>query len=193
MAFLTDETRLLTNPGLKDGVREAVSVAADIADGFKIGGGGGEFVVRRFVATSNGVFVSYPGSVMPHGFNPIREQWYRKALRMRGRIVLTSRLDPGGAGHIVTLSYSVGETAALVVGMDLTLGHVYNAVRTASPVNFCDEPGIKCFLFDEEGFLLVHPVMFDATYVGPIERYVLGQPWVNSTLIVSFPCTCHPL
>ena len=90
---------------------------------------------------------------------------------MRGRIVLTFRLDPGGAGHIVTISYSVGEAAAaVVVGMDLTLGHVYNALRTASPVNFCDERGVKCFLFDEEGFLLVHPVMFDATYVGPVER-----------------------
>ena len=92
MAFLTDETRLITNPGLKDGVREAVSVAAVIADGFKSSGGGvSKFVIRRFVATSNGVFVSYPGSVMPRGFDPLREQWYRKALEMRGRTVLTSR------------------------------------------------------------------------------------------------------
>ena len=168
MAFLTDETRLLTNPGLKDGVREAVSAAAVIADGFKTSGDGGHFVIRQFVATSSGVYVSHPGSAMPDGFDPLREQWYRKALRMRGRTVLTARLDPGGAGHVVTLSYSVGE--GMVVGVDLALGHVYNAVRTASPVNFCDERGVKCFLFDEEGFLLVHPVMFDATYIGPIER-----------------------
>ena len=169
MAFLTDETRLLTNPGLKDGVREAVSAAAVIADGFKTGVvDGGHFVIRRFVATSSGVYVSHPGSAMPDGFDPLREQWYRKALRMRGRTILTARLDPGGAGHVVTLSYTVG--GGVVVGMDLTLGHMYNAVRAASPVNFCDERGIKCFLFDEEGFLLVHPIMFDATYIGPIER-----------------------
>ena len=179
MAFLTDETRLLTNPGLKDGVREAVSIAAEIANGFKNSSEGGKFVVRRFVATSNGVFVSYPGSMMPHGSDPLREKWYRKALQMRGRIVLTLRLDPGGAGHIVTLSYAVGDTAALVVGMDLTLGHVYNAVKAASPVNFCDERGVKCFLFDEEGFLLVHPVMFDATYIGPIERYLDSRQRFN--------------
>ena len=82
MAFLTDETRLITNPGLKDGVREAVSVAANIAQGFK-NSEGGKFVIRRFVATSNGVFVSHPGTVMPHGFDPLGEEWYRKALQER--------------------------------------------------------------------------------------------------------------
>ena len=184
MAFLTDETRLITNPGLRDGVREAVAAAADVADGFK--SSGDRFVIRRFVATSNGVFMSYPGSVMPRGFDPLREQWYRKALKMPGRLVLTSRLDPAGAGHIATLSFSVGEAeAGIVVGMDVTLGHVYNMVRSASQLRFCDDHGVKCFLFDDDGFLLVHPVMFDATYVGPIERQHLNhkEPLVGKDLL----------
>ena len=42
-----------------------------------------------------------------------------------------------------------------VVGMDLTLGYIYKLVLNTSPL--CHDVTVRCFLFDDEGYLVVHP------------------------------------
>jgi hypothetical protein len=45
----------------------------------------------------------------------------------------------------------------VIVGMDLTLGYVYKLVLETLP--HCRNTTARCFLFDDDGFLVVHPGM----------------------------------
>ena len=63
------------------------------------------YIVRRFVATSSGVFFVYPGTPSPPDFEPTRQDWFDKAKRFPDRVTMTlPRLDPGGSGFIISLS-----------------------------------------------------------------------------------------
>lgn len=65
----------------------------------------------------------------------------------------------------------------------MTLGRVHNVVYRAH--GHCDDEGIKCFLFDSEGYLVLHPIMFDPTYIGPVERQHLNhkEPLVGKDIL----------
>ena len=45
--------------------------------------------------------------------------------------------------------------SSVVVGMDLTLGYVFKLVLETFPL--CRNESVRCFLFDDEGYLVVHP------------------------------------
>ena len=77
-------------------------------------------------------------------------------------------LDVGGAGFIVTVSSVVytgsttgehkpGDGVAAVVSADLTLGYFYKIVNSTMPNNVCAEDSIRCFLLDDQGFVVAHP------------------------------------
>ena len=88
------------------------------------------YIVRRFAATDRGLLMAYPGSPLPDGFDPLRQEWYLTAKKFPSKVVVTPpRLDQGGAGYILTVSQYVSASgtqndAGGVIGMDLTLGYI---------------------------------------------------------------------
>ncbi len=63
------------------------------------------YIVRRYAATSRGVYYVYPGTPSSLDFEPARQDWFSKAEQFPQRVVATQpRLDPGGSGYIVSLS-----------------------------------------------------------------------------------------
>ena len=103
--------------------------------------------------------------------DPIRQDWYLTAELYNNRVILTRpRLDHGGAGYIFTVSRMVGsdheagenaDNKGIVMGMDLTIGYINKMLLDTIPIcrNLLDA-GVRCFLFDHHGYLLVHPSFF---------------------------------
>lgn len=179
MAYLKDNTKLLANPGLKASVRGDVISVVHVLPYWKerlFESSIRKYVVRRYVATTSGAVVMYPGGVTDHKLDPLRRAWYVRAIQNQGTLVLTAPyLDSGGAGYIVTLSATVGSNpVSAVVGIDLTLGYLYNLLLMLIP--FCSSDGkgqknnVKCFLMDDKGYLIVHPSLIDPKGKGPAEE-----------------------
>eukprot|EP00092_Neocalanus_flemingeri_P025509 GFUD01027657.1.p1 GENE.GFUD01027657.1~~GFUD01027657.1.p1 ORF type:complete len:1354 (+),score=262.26 GFUD01027657.1:1877-5938(+) len=172
MAYLTDPTRLIANPGLKVGVRNDAQVVAQITDMWKeqaYSSPLNNYIVRRRVATPRGVQLSYPGAPVPAGTDPTASSWYRAAVEMSGLLVVSPpRLDVGGAGYIVTLSQTVfdgpdgaNKSIAAVVSADFTQGYFYKIVNDTIRGNICSTGNITCFLLDHHGYLVAHPDLND--------------------------------
>ena len=102
--------------------------------------------------------------------NPTAQDWYLTAWKFLNRVVVTRpRLDIGGAGYITTISKLIHNTAdpsaetgnaGAVMGMDLTIGYLHKMLFDAMPVCKNMEE-IRCFLFDDEGYLIVHKSQFE--------------------------------
>ena len=57
-----------------------------------------------------------------------------------------------------------------IVGMDLTLGYIYKLVLRTSPL--CHDVTVRCFLFDDDGYLIVHPgTVSPKCYVLPMQSF----------------------
>lgn len=99
MAYIKDNTRLLANPGLKEEVRNDVTVLSHILDYLMrqhLHGDLYKYIVRRYVATVNGVMQMFPGSILDVELEPTRRSWFVRAVEHPGKIVLTSPyLDAG--------------------------------------------------------------------------------------------------
>ncbi|XP_020708779.2 VWFA and cache domain-containing protein 1 [Athalia rosae] len=177
MAYIKDPTRLLANPGLHQSVRPDVAMLSQILSHFQqrhLHSASNKFIVRRYVvAVGSGVMEVFPGSVLDTGLDPKRRAWYGKALEHPGKVTLTSPyLDAGGAGYVVTFSYTIfeGRSATLhssndpvlaVVSMDVTMGYIARLLLEMFP--FCGDLRVKCFLMDDKGYLISHPALFEAT------------------------------
>uniref|UniRef100_A0A1I8F9C5 Cache domain protein n=1 Tax=Macrostomum lignano TaxID=282301 RepID=A0A1I8F9C5_9PLAT len=97
-----------------------------------------QYIVRRYIATTSGV-----------GVVPARHAVYP------GRIVVTEPyLDSGGAGYIVTLSYTVLEGNAT--------GH-HDPERDRVVAN------MRCFLLEDTGYMVAHPGFVQPHVRGPTE------------------------
>jgi len=172
MAYLTDPTRLIANPGLKVGVRNDAQVVAQLTDMWKeqaYSSPLNNYIVRRKVATPRGVQLSYPGAPVPAGTDPTASTWYRAAVEMPGLLVVSPpRLDTGGAGYVVTMSQAVFDRAAAdnksiaaVVSADFTQGYFYKIINDTIRGNICSTGNITCFLLDHHGYLVAHPDLND--------------------------------
>ncbi|RXM31443.1 hypothetical protein EOD39_7020 [Acipenser ruthenus] len=110
-AYLSDNTRLIANPGLKSSVRNEVMATSHVTDEWMTQmemSGLNSYIVRRYIATPNGVLRIYPGSLMDKAFDPTRRQWYLHAVANPGLITFTGPyLDVGGAGYVVTISHTI--------------------------------------------------------------------------------------
>jgi len=172
MAYLTDPTRLIANPGLRSGVRSDVAAVVRVTDQWRehaYSSPLNNYIVRRRVATPRGVQLSYPGTPVPRGTDPTAAPWYHAAVALPGRLVVSPpHLDPGGAGYVVTVSQTVyagnaqGEHSpddgvAAVVSADLTMGYFYKIVNDTMPGDICGVDSIRCFLMDDQGYLVAHP------------------------------------
>ncbi|POI31458.1 hypothetical protein CIB84_004791, partial [Bambusicola thoracicus] len=79
-AYLSDNTRLIANPGLKFSVRNEVMATSHVTDEWMTQMEMSSYeqlnsyIVRRYIATPNGVLRIYPGSLMDKAFDPTRRQ-----------------------------------------------------------------------------------------------------------------------
>ncbi|XP_006825614.1 VWFA and cache domain-containing protein 1-like [Saccoglossus kowalevskii] len=166
MAYLNDNTRLIANPGLKPAIKNDVAATSGIDKHWKNQvetSDVRDFIVRRYVATTNGVF-----------------RLYIRAMENPGQVTLSAPyLDVGGAGYIVTLSHSVYEgksdqrhTSAdrvvATMGIDFTIKYFYKLLMEIFPI--CVEQYIRCFIFDDKGYLIAHPGLIEPAGTGPSEQ-----------------------
>lgn len=62
------------------------------------------------MATANGVYRMFPAALTRKLYDPLSTPWYKRAVRMPGRIILSRpHVDSAGAGYIVTVSHSIYE------------------------------------------------------------------------------------
>ncbi|WAR23918.1 CAHD1-like protein [Mya arenaria] len=98
VAYLSDDTRLISNPGFKETVRNDVAATAGIEkvwmQRFKVSDMR-NYVVRRYVTTPSGVFRSYPGALFHETPQSL---------------------------------HSTADKLVAVMGMDVTLGYFYKMV-----------------------------------------------------------------
>lgn len=181
MAYIKDNTRLLANPGLKEEVRNDVTVLSHILDYLMrqhLHGDLYKYIVRRYVATVNGVMQMFPGSILDVELEPTRRSWFVRAVEHPGKIVLTSPyLDAGGAGYIVTISHTIYEKSptgehtntVAVMAMDVTFGYIHKMLLEIVPYCSVHET-VKCFIIDDKGYLIYHPNLIESNGKGPIEQ-----------------------
>ncbi|KFM76624.1 VWFA and cache domain-containing protein 1, partial [Stegodyphus mimosarum] len=198
MAYLKDRTGLIANPGLKPGVRSEVLALSQITSAWKTAAEHKEFsnyIVRRFIATFNGVFQVYPATLIDKSYDPTRRDWYIRALEHPGKIILTAPyLDVGGAGYVITLSHTIfeGKPAAMhsssdnvvaVMGMDFTFGYFYKFLLEKIPI--CKHDTVICFLLDDKGYLVSHPDLIEPSGRGPVEQQHIThkEPLVANDLL----------
>jgi hypothetical protein len=130
MAYLTDPTRLIANPGLRAGVRADAALLGRATAAWRehtFASPLNNYIVRRRAATPAGVLLAYPGAAAAlytdttHGAPDfVRAAWFQRAI-MAARaaadkkpatvVVGPPRLDPGGAGFTVTMSLAVSAPA----------------------------------------------------------------------------------
>ncbi|XP_066955648.1 VWFA and cache domain-containing protein 1 [Macrobrachium rosenbergii] len=179
-AYLSDGTQLIANPGLRLGVRTDASALYHITDFWKKqfqNSDLSKYIIRRYAAAPSGVTLMYPGTLLDRSYDPRAQAWYLDAASNPGKVVVSAPyLDPGGAGHIVTVSHTVyqGRSAAMhspadpvvaVVATDFTLGFWYKLLLDLEPACGGDTDtekkvgSIRCFLMDNKGFLVAHPSM----------------------------------
>ncbi|XP_048395492.1 VWFA and cache domain-containing protein 1 isoform X2 [Stegostoma tigrinum] len=182
-AYLSDNTRLIANPGLKSSVRNEVMATSHVTDEWMSQmeiGILNSYIVRRYIATPNGVLRIYPGSLMDKAFDPTRRQWYLHAMANPALITFTGPyLDVGGAGYVVTLSHTIHSSRSLsapghavaVMGVDFTLRYFYKVLLDLLPI--CNQDGgnkIRCFIMEDKGYLLAHPTLIDPKGHAPVEQ-----------------------
>ncbi|KRZ25438.1 VWFA and cache domain-containing protein 1 [Trichinella pseudospiralis] len=168
-AFVSDVTRLITNPGLQLNIRREICALREMASEWQRLAKEGQYpysVLRRYLATPSGVFLSYPAVLMNQHFDPVQREWFQRAARHPSKVVITGPVvDPSGFGHIVSLSHTVyeGKAAAMhhigdpvvaVLGLDVSLTFLFKMLYNHLTV--CREIGIDCFLFDDRGYIVAH-------------------------------------
>ncbi|KAK0046626.1 VWFA and cache domain-containing protein 1 isoform X1 [Biomphalaria pfeifferi] len=183
IAYLKDDTRLITNPGLKSQVRNDVAATGRITEEWlkrHKASNLNDYIIRRYVGTPIGVLRTFPGTLLDKMFDPTKREWYTRALEHPGHVTLSAPyLDVGGAGYIVTISHTIfeGKPAALhspsdkvvaVMGIDMTLGYFHKLL--IAHIKPCDTKGVRCFLMDDKGYLIAHPGHIDPTGKGPAEQ-----------------------
>ncbi|XP_060775913.1 VWFA and cache domain-containing protein 1 isoform X1 [Neoarius graeffei] len=182
-AYLSDNTRLIANPGLKSSVRNDVMATSHVTDewlSLMELSSLNCYIVRRYIATPNGVLRIYPGSLMDKAFDPTRRQWYLHAVANPGLITFTGPyLDVGGAGYVVTISHTIHASssqmapgyAVAVMGIDFTLRYFYKVLLDLLPICNQDRGNkIRCFIMEDRGYLVAHPTLIDPKGHAPAEQ-----------------------
>uniref|UniRef100_A0A8B9HK27 VWFA and cache domain-containing protein 1 n=1 Tax=Astyanax mexicanus TaxID=7994 RepID=A0A8B9HK27_ASTMX len=182
-AYLSDNTRLIANPGLKSSVRNDVMATSHVTDEWMSLmelSSLNCYIVRRYIATPNGVLRIYPGSLMDKAFDPTRRQWYLHAVANPGLITFTGPyLDVGGAGYVVTISHTIHASssqmapgyAVAVMGIDFTLRYFYKVLLDLLPICNQDKGNkIRCFIMEDRGYLVAHPTLIDPKGHAPAEQ-----------------------
>ncbi|KAG7161734.1 VWFA and cache domain-containing protein 1-like 1 [Homarus americanus] len=153
-AYLSDSTQLIANPGLRLGVRTDATALYQITDLWKKQFHSSELskhIVRRYAAAPSGVTLMYPGTLLDRAYDPRSQAWYLGALSTPGK------------GRSAAM-HSPADPVVAVLATDFTLGYWYKLLLDLEPSCGTDgSPGkgsiVRCFLMDNEGYLVVHPSM----------------------------------
>uniref|UniRef100_A0A5S6Q9P4 VWFA domain-containing protein n=1 Tax=Trichuris muris TaxID=70415 RepID=A0A5S6Q9P4_TRIMR len=171
-AFVSDTTRLITNPGLKVNIRREIGALRKISTEWKRLATEGEFqscVLRRYLATPSGVMLTFPAVLMHQQYDPVQREWFQRAVQHPSKVVITGPvIDPSGFGHVVSLSHTVyeGKAAAMhhvndlvvaVLAIDVPVTFLYKMLY--KHVTICREQDINCFLFDDRGYIVAYDNM----------------------------------
>lgn len=177
MAYLKDSTGLIANPGLRPQIRQEVNALYTAMQHLKkrhqdARGSLKNFIIRRYIASVNGVLQIYPGCLLNSNYDPSQRPWYRKAIQNPGKIITTEPyLDAAGAGYIISIAHTIfeGKSNALhsierdqpvaIVAIDVPYSFLYKMILDSTPL--CQMHNIKCLLFENEGFLVAHPTMLE--------------------------------
>ncbi|KAK2179000.1 hypothetical protein NP493_519g04007 [Ridgeia piscesae] len=93
-----------SNANLKHIVITVVSLTEHLDDFWKLN----DYPYWRYVATREGVFKIYPGTVLPKNYDPIIRRWFLSAEANNGDLVLTPPyVDAFGSGVVLTLCKTV--------------------------------------------------------------------------------------
>lgn len=78
----------------------------------------------RYIVTSSGAVVMYPGGVLDHKLDILRRSWYIRASLYPNQVTLSPPyLDSAGSGYVVTLSIALGdEPLSFVLSIDFSPG-----------------------------------------------------------------------
>lgn len=173
MAYLRDTKSLFANPGLLDVIRNEVAGVYQIMEILKRKHTESDlrkYVIRRYVAGMNGVLQIFPGCSLDLNFEASRRPWFIKAMESKGKLAVTEPyLDYGGAGYVVSVSYTIfdsehssyGRQPIAVVSLDLTRGFFYKMLLNES--SDCRVDNVKCFLMNDKGFLIAHPSVLESS------------------------------
>lgn len=177
MAYLKDTTGLLANPGLRPQIRQEVNALYNAMQHLKkrhqdARGSLKNYIIRRYIASVNGVLQVFPGCLLNNNYDPSQRPWYRKAIQHQGKIITTEPyLDAGGSGYIITIAHTIyeGKSNALhsierdqpvaIVALDLPYAYFYKMILDTTPL--CQMLNIKCILFENEGYIIAHPSMLE--------------------------------
>lgn len=188
MAYIKDTTNLLANPGLLPGVRNEILAVLQVIAFYKklhlANGPMKNYIIRRYITTINGVLEIFPGCTFETNFEPSERPWYLSAMEHPRKSVVTKPyLDAGGAGYIFTISHTIfqGESPIAVVSLDLTYGYFYKLLLNSS--SLCNELNFKCFLIEDKGFLIGHPVFFESINRRPIEHLTHKESFIANELL----------
>ncbi|XP_058448231.1 VWFA and cache domain-containing protein CG16868 [Malaya genurostris] len=175
MTYLKDTDSLFANPGLLEDVRSDVLALLKVISNYRRKHSESKlskYIIRRYAATANGVLQVYPGGLLDTDIEPSKRPWFVKAMEYPGKVVVTKPyLDAGGAGYIVSVSYTIFEGIAdalhntendkpiVVVSLDFNQGFFYKLLTESSSI--CNAENIKCFLMDDRGYLIAHPKLIE--------------------------------
>lgn len=209
MAYLKDTTGLLANPGLRPHIRRDVNMlyrAMTLLQKRHQDNRGQlrNNIIRRYIASVNGVLLIYPGCRLDTEFEPMRRPWYRKAMKHAGKIISTEPyLDAAGAGYIVTVAHTIFEgranalhsaerdRPAAVVAIDMPYAYFYRMILETTDICRQGSPsgkGIKCLLFENEGYLIAHPTMLEVStstqnYRRPYEHLTHKESYLSNDIL----------
>ncbi|TVK90659.1 VWFA and cache domain-containing protein 1 [Bagarius yarrelli] len=186
-AYLSDNTRLIANPGLKSSVRNDVMATSHVTDewlSLMELSSLNCYIVRRYIATPNGVLRIYPGSLMDKAFDPTRRQWYLHAVANPGLITFTGPyLDVGGAGYVVTISHTIHASRKIHFIPDTRLASNHFKSTQTAFIHFLILTFLhtldgqiflpfvdRCFIMEDRGYLVAHPTLIDPKGHAPAEQ-----------------------
>ena len=195
------------HPVIRDQLQALAHSVLPVWKNMSFTSGMNNYIVRRFAATDRGLLMAYPGSPLPDGFDPLRQEWYLTAKKFPSKVVVTPpRLDQGGAGYVLTVSQYVSssetqevagaEEGGAVISMDLTLGYINKMLLDTMPIcqNMLHQ-GVRCFIFDHQGYLIVHPSQFDHTqsdieglHITQVEHLAVSLMLEDQTLVTRRQC-----
>ncbi len=187
MAYLKDGTNLFANPGMLNEIRNNVIALYHVMELLKkkhMESDLKKYVIRRYATTPNGVLQVFPGCLLDPDFEPNTRPWYRRAIDRPGKLAITEYLDAGGAGYIISISYAVffQHQPIAVISMDLTQGFFYKMLLDTEPA--CNNANIKCFLMENEGYLIAHPnILSPSLNKHPIEHIAHKESQVANDIL----------
>lgn len=142
------------------------------------------YIIRRYIATINGVLEIFPGCLIDKNFEPTRRPWFIKAIEHPGKTIVTEPyLDAGGAGYILTISHTIFQNSSpiAVVSIDLTYGFFYKILLNSSEI--CRELNFKCFLIENNGFLIGHPIFLESINRRQVEHITHKESFIANELL----------